>query len=394
MFRIRRAKLDDVPTLLKLAKMVHFINLPPDKDIIQSKIVHSRNSFLKVCGSRRAPDPDPVPSGVEASHAASGALAGFGATTHESDLFMYVLEDTESDAVLGTSQVITRMGGPGNPQVSFKLSEREFFSKSLQTGTRHTVAQLHLDESGPTEIGGLILQPSYRGHSKKLGRFLSLVRFHMMGLYPKRFASRVLAEMMAQVSSDGQNSVWDYLGRRFIPLSYEEADRFCQYSREFITGLLPREPIYLSLLPPHVRAGVGEVGEDTKPARGMLERLGFEFRGFVDPFDAGPYLDCATKEIEPVRNTARLTLGEPASAKKCDTRCIVSVLDSDGEFRAVDEMAFVSGGTVSLSKQHTELLEAEPGARVGVTPLGSAKPKAGKKRSKKMAPRRASTKAS
>ncbi|MEL7482838.1 MAG: arginine N-succinyltransferase [Planctomycetota bacterium] len=382
MFRIRRAKLDDTPTLLKLAKMVHFINLPPDKDIIQSKIVHSRNSFLKVCGNRKKLEPDPVPPGIEESHAKNAALAGFGATTHESDLFMYVLEDTESEAVLGTSQVITHMGGPGNPQVSLKLSEREFFSTSLQTGTKHTVAELHLDESGPSEIGGLILQPSYRGHSKKLGRFLSLIRFHMMGLHPRRFASRVLAEMMAPITSDGQNNVWDYLGRRFIPLSYEEADRFCQYSREFITSLLPREPIYLSLLPPHVRAGVGEVGEDTKPARRMLERLGFEFRGFVDPFDAGPYLDCPTKDIQIVRDTKRVTLGAPVAASKCDTRCIVSVLDSDGEFRAVDETASIVGGKVALSKQHTELLQADPGTKVGVTPLGAPKKASRKGRSK------------
>ncbi len=391
MFRIRRAKLDDVPTLLKLAKMVHFINLPPDKDIVQSKIVHSRNAFLKVCGNRKKLEPDPIPSGIEEAHAKNAALAGFGATTHESDLFMYVLEDTESEAVLGTSQVITRMGGPGNPQVSLKLSEREFFSTSLQTGTKHTVAELHLDESGPTEIGGLILQPSYRGHPKKLGRFLSLVRFHMMGLHPKRFASRVLAEMMAPITSDGQNLVWDYLGRRFIPLSYEEADRFCQYSREFITSLLPREPIYLSLLPPTVRAGIGEVGEDTKPARRMLERLGFEFRGFVDPFDAGPYLDCATSNIEPVRNTRRMTLGAPVAASRCKTRCIVSVLDSDGEFRAIDEMAYVSGASISFSKTHTQLLQADPGTKVGVTPLATPKPAAGKKRSKKPTTRKNSS---
>ncbi len=371
MFRIRRAKLEDTPTLLKLAKMVHFINLPPDKDIIQSKIVHSRNSFLKVCGNRAKLEPDPIPPGIEESHARNAALAGFGATTHESDLFMYILEDTENDAVLGTSQVITRMGGPGNPQVSLKLSEREFFSKVLQTGTKHMVAEMHLDESGPTEIGGLILQPSYRGHPKKLGRFLSLVRFHMMGLHPKRFSNRVLAEMMAPITSDGQNLVWDYLGRRFIPLSYDEADRFCQYSREFITSLLPREPIYLSLLPPNVRAGIGEVGEDTKPARRMLERLGFRFRGLVDPFDAGPYLDCPTVEIEPVRNTSRMTLGAPVAASRCKTRCIVSVLDSDGEFRAIDEMACIVGTKISLSKAHTDLLETKPGTSVGVTPIGT-----------------------
>ncbi len=47
MFLIRRAKIEDVPTLVKLARMVHFINLPADKDIITEKVMRSRESFIK-----------------------------------------------------------------------------------------------------------------------------------------------------------------------------------------------------------------------------------------------------------------------------------------------------------------------------------------------------------
>ena len=45
MFVIRPAILDDLPTLLKLAKMVHFINLPADRDLLSAKIGRSRRSF-------------------------------------------------------------------------------------------------------------------------------------------------------------------------------------------------------------------------------------------------------------------------------------------------------------------------------------------------------------
>jgi len=45
MFVIRPAILDDLPTLLKLAKMVHFINLPADKELLAAKIGRSRRSF-------------------------------------------------------------------------------------------------------------------------------------------------------------------------------------------------------------------------------------------------------------------------------------------------------------------------------------------------------------
>lgn len=370
MYLIRRAKLTDTSTLHKLAKMVHFINLPPDKDIIQSKIVHSRNTFLKAGGGRGKPEPEVIPASVNNAIKTDKSLSGLGASTHESDLFMFVLEDLESGQPLGSSQVLAHMGGSGSPNVSLKLSQRHFFSQSIQTGTGHTVAELYLDESSPTEIGGLILQPSLRGHKKKLGLFLSMIRFHMIGLHRKRFADKVLAEMMAPITPEGDNLFWDYFGRRFIPLSYDEADRFCQYSREFITSLLPPEPIYLSLLPPNARAVVGEVGEDTKSARRMLERLGFEYRGFVDPFDGGPHLDAKTDDITPVKQTKKLTVADPVPMSRCKDQCMVSKLDPDGEFRAIDEnVCLLDNKKIAMPKAYMEVLQVSPGDKVGVTPM-------------------------
>jgi arginine/ornithine N-succinyltransferase beta subunit len=50
MFLMRRATTEDVSTLLKLAKMVHFINLPADKDIIADKANWSAECFAKAAG--------------------------------------------------------------------------------------------------------------------------------------------------------------------------------------------------------------------------------------------------------------------------------------------------------------------------------------------------------
>ena len=371
MFIIRRAKVDDADTLLKLARMVHFINLPPDKEIIVQKVIHSRNSFLKLSNAKARPEPEPEPKSVPGVD----GMTGLGASTRKSPLFVFVMEHAESGGVLGTSQTLARMGGPGDPNVSFKLEERNFFSKSLQTGTTQVVATMHLDESGPTEIGGLILQPSYRGHKKKLGRFLSLVRFHFMGLHRKTFSDNVLAEMMAPITADGDNLLWDYLGRRFVPLSYDEADRFCQYSREFITSLLPDEPLYLSLLPPQARAVVGEVGPETRPARRMLERLGFEYHKFVDPFDGGPHLHAPIDALKPVKETQRLTLGKPLDESRLVRRGITSFQQSDGDFFAVHEPFLVDrAGNLCLSGEAMEHLHARPGDTVGVTPTDGEGP--------------------
>lgn len=420
MFLIRRAKLDDTATLLKLAKMVHFINLPPDREIITNKILQSRAAFARAAGApivESHPDPAPPklkpgPTGVKQSLAnrlapdisdpseelrpasthPSGkkgakiqkrsapippeppplplpASAAAGLSSAKSDIFMFILEDTETQSCLGTSQVLAHMGGPGNPNLSFKLSKKQFFSQSLQFGATHIVATLHFDESGPSELGGLILQPSYRNHKAKLGRLLSMVRFHFIALHPELFSDRLIAELMAPISPDGQNLLWEYLGRRFINLTYAEADRFCQYSREFMLALLPREEIYLTLLPPEARSVIGEVGPETLPARRMLEKIGFRYKDFVDPFDGGPHLEADVADIKLIRDTRKLTLGDSINPSSANRAGIVSCMDPDGEFRAAYLDYSESGNTIRLTKDGMKLLSVEPGQSLGVTPM-------------------------
>jgi arginine N-succinyltransferase len=398
-FIIRRARSEDVGTLVKLARMVHFINLPPDKDIIEEKV-----RWSAVCFERAAAGGEPVGRPRGAPHTGTGAAAtrakangkappvlesGLRSVTRESDLFMFVMEDSESGGLVGTSQAIARMGGPGRPNLSFELSRREMFSHALQIGTRHTIARLRLDESGPTEVGGLILQPAFRNHRLKLGRFLSLVRFHFIGLERRFFSDRLLAEMAGPTSPDGRQMFWEYLGRRFINLPYDEADRFCQYSREFMLALLPREDIYLTLLPPEATCVVGEVGQETVPARRMLERLGFQYRDRIDPFDGGPHLEAETDAISLVTGTRRWPLGEAVSASTCRLSGFVSVLTEDGDFRAVETVYTTDkAGRVRLPSEAMKVLQVQAGAKVGVTqlgepPAGAAPKAAGRKRGAK-----------
>ncbi|MCA9303505.1 MAG: arginine N-succinyltransferase [Phycisphaerales bacterium] len=384
MYVIRRAMQSDLPTLHKLGKMVHFINLPPDKEIIADKIRNSRRSFLRAARDAKSVH----------KPKAEVSSGGISEKTSMADIFMFVLEEMGTEGCIGTSQVISQMGGPGHPNVCFKLETREKYAKDLKFGTRHTVARVHLDESGPTELGGLILQPSFRGHSMKLGRFVALVRFHFIGLHRAMFRPTILAEMMAPISSDGDSLVWDTLGRRFIPLSYDEADRFCQYSRGFMTDLLPEGDIHLSLLPPAARAQFGEVGPETVPARRMLEGLGFTYDGFVDPFDGGPYLTAKTEEIELVKATFAAKLGASVPHEQTDKTGIVSVLNSDGDFRAIQTAFRVDrAGNIRLTSEAMVALHAEPGVEAGCTPM-RVPIVPGKKLAKKTSKKKAASKKS
>lgn len=354
MFLIRRTKPDDIDTLLKLAKTVHFINLPADKEIIAEKVRRARISF------RAAANGEEIDL-----EAADGSAAS------RSPLFMFTIEDIETGNCLGTSMVVSKMGGPGYPNLSFTLRRKEMFSRDLQYGVIHVVARLTMDESGPSEIGGLILGPTFRRHPAKLGKQLSLIRFHYIGLHREYFADRILAEMMAPITSDGRNLFWDALGRLFINLSYEEADKFCQHSREFMTSLLPTEDIYLTLLPPEATKVVGQVGRDTEPARRMLENLGFKYTGRIDPFDGGPHLEAVTDEIQIIRDTRRTEFAGACRASEAKTEGFVSLEDEAGEFRAIHTTVAESadGSSIRLTKEVANLLEAAPGAVLGYTPI-------------------------
>lgn len=354
MYLIRRTRPEDLEVLFKFAKMVHFINLPADKDIISEKIRRSRMSF------KAAKD------GVSLK-----AVAGDKSAVGASPIFMFSVEDLSTGNCLGTSMCVSRMGGPGHPNLSFMLQKKQFFSEDLQTGTTHTTAKLYLDESGPSEIGGLILGPSSRRHPKKLGKQLSLIRFHYMGVHREQFRDKVLAEMMAPITPDGHNTLWEYLGRRFINLPYSEADKFCQYSREFMVSLLPREEIYLSLLPPEARKLVGQVGNDTIPARKMLEDMGFEYTGRIDPFDGGPHLEAATDDIPLIKATRILELEGTCAASKCNIEGFVSVDGEDGNWRALHtRYRLTSGGRgIEIPKETMAVLAPDGEEMVGVTPL-------------------------
>lgn len=373
MFLIRRAKVEDIPSLLKLAKMVHFINLPPDHEIISEKVAWSRNCFMMAADEEVGTAARKSASVREHDPREHGALAaGIRNIVGQSPLFMFVLEELETQGVIGTSQIISRFGGPGQPNVSLQLERRELFSHSLQMGVTHTVARLHLDETGPTEIGGLILQPSFRGHRQKLGRLLAIVRFHFMGLHRDHFSDRVLAEMLGPITIDGYNPFWEHCTRCFINLTYDQADRFCQQSKEFILTLFPREDIYLTLISPDARAVVGTVGPETVPARRMLEKLGFKYHHRVDPFDGGPHLEAQLDDVELVRNTRRIRLGEPGAGALSQFG-IISTLDADGEFRAVQaDFAIDRQGRLIVSKAVAEVLAANVGCECGLTPLSAS----------------------
>lgn len=259
--------------------------------------------------------------------------------------YVFVLEDTSKQELVGTSAIYAKVGG-FEPFYSYEI--RTSLHESSELGIRKVVPALHLKEEhdGPTEIGSLFLSPDYWGNGH--GRLLSLSRFLFVAQFPGRFEDQIIAELRGVVDKNGKSPLWSAVGSHFFQIGFPKAETLTSESKKFIADLMPRHPIYIPLLPPEAQEVIGQVHRNTRPARAMLESEGFEYRNIVDIFDGGPSVHVATKDVRVVQQNrlcAVRTIGDVQNAgprkiiSNCNLsfRCCLATVVIDGESATIDE---------------------------------------------------------
>lgn len=341
-FLIRSARMDDLEELLRLSTLVYFINLPEDRDIIKEKIQLSLDSFNGVIEDKFKRE------------------------------YIFVMENLENHTLVGTSMIIARHGSPESPHMYLELRELQKYSETIHAGFIHKVLRLKFDPDGPTEIGGLVVDPNYRGHKGKLGRQLSFARFMFVKMKRRWFKDRILSELMPPLTENGESILWEALGRRFTNLSYQDADILSRKNKEFITSLFPKGDIYTVLLPGEVRDAIGKVGSGTEPVKHMLEKIGFRWREHIDPFDGGPHYWADTDKITLVHDTKKYSVAREPLKRKVKTEALVGYLSqSNSEFQCLQTPFELNRGKISLPKAALEALGSESVREVYLTPLQS-----------------------
>jgi len=120
------------------------------------------------------------------------------------------------------------------------------------------------------------------------------------------------------------------------------------------------------------RAGIAQVGRDTIPARGMLEKIGFKYHDRIDPFDGGPHMEAITDDIELVRDTRRVEARGGLTFDGAELMCFASTdrrNEGDGMFRAVMTPCKIEGERVLLGDETMRVLKATDGDEIGFTPM-------------------------
>jgi arginine N-succinyltransferase len=322
---------------MALARQFSLLNLPVDKKIIESKLETSVAAFKGELPKAQAK-------------------------------YVFVIEDLESHWLAGSSQILAKHGNPGEPIYSFEVLKKERFSKDLGVGFIHQILRLKINEDGPTEVGGLVVDRSYRSRPERVGKAISLGRFIYMGMNRDKFEDFVYAQMAPPLTEEGRSEFWESLGRRFTGMPYQEADILSQQNQEFIRSLFPEEDIYLCLLDAKARLVLGRVGQETQPALHMLESIGFKYMNEVDPFDGGPHLGCKTKDVLQIKNGKTLKVSLKQQNALFTTPGLIGV-ERDSEFFGGITAFHIEGEEVQLPDKTRRALDLTAGDLIYLSPL-------------------------
>jgi arginine N-succinyltransferase len=332
-FRVRPARGEDFDSIYEMAKLTGggFTNLPPDRGALVDKLVRSEKAF------------------------------GSDAREPGDDLFLMVLENTETGQIRGTCQVFG-MVGTTHPFYSYRISTLTQTSKALNKVFRAELLTLTTDLEGSSEVGGLFLHPGERAGG--LGLLLARSRYLFIKLHRERFARRVIAELRGVIDETGGSPFWDALAGKFFGMNFQEADEFnAMHGTQFIADLMPKTPIYIAMLPESARNVMGVPHPTGRAALRMLEHEGFTYDCYVDIFDGGPTVQAPTDQIRTIRDSREHVLDRVADDIPDGHRTMLAAGRLNGFAACYGTISELADGATVIDRKAAETLALKPGDR-------------------------------
>lgn len=340
MFVIRPIREKDYPELLKIAEESGhgFTSLPINEELLRNKIARAESSFASEV---------------------SKELTEMG--------YLFVMEDVETGAIMGTSGVESAVGLT-DAFYHYHLGTVIHNSRELNVYNTAEILTLCNDYTGTTELCTLFLREPYRaGYT---GRVLSKFRFLFLAQNRERFANTVIAEMRGVSNDEGESPFWHWLEEHFFSMDFPTADYLTGIGQKvFIAELMPKYPVYVKLLSDAAQEVIGKVHEKTTPALKLLQSEGFSWKGYVDIFDAGPTVEADIEQIRTIRHSDVYTV-EIVDQMQGD-KVVIMTNTEVKNFRATGVKAELNEETkvVEITQEVAELLMVEQGGEVRASHL-------------------------
>lgn len=235
------------------------------------------------------------------------------------ELYTFVLEAGSNRKPIGLSSIHV-FDRPANAEFFYQVREEKcaagppFMDQTLLFPISEAV--------GSTELCSLFLLREWR--KSGYGRLLSLGRFLFIASHQERILNPVWAILRGVIRKNETSPFWSGLGTHFMGVSFAETIPMLQKDRGFIANMVPKHPIYASLLPKSAQQAIGRPHPNTKGAQRLLESEGFHFGGEIDVFDGGPKLEANAAQIRSVKDSQIATVRQAVQHTRSNRVVIIS----------------------------------------------------------------------
>ena len=236
--------------------------------------------------------------------------------------YLLLLEDCASGEVVGCVQLVCSIG-LDQPFYDYRLGKIVHSSSRLKSYRCHEVLYLCNDLTGCSELHSLYVRRDARG----MGGAALLTKAAQLFIAGRlaEFAPRTIIEMHGVRDPDDTSPFWEAVGRHFFKVDQRGAERLVAQGRKaFIAELMPKHPVYLSLLPESAQSTVGGIHPDIAGLAPLLEQDGFHFENHVDIFDAGMVLEAHTRTLNGVANSREFLAGAGEPADGAQRWCVAA----------------------------------------------------------------------
>ena len=300
------------------------------------------------------------------------ALASFNAKQPLTQAqYLFVLEDLISKQIAGIAAIESAIG-LDEPWTNFRIMKETHNSSRFDIRSEHEYLVQTNEFTGVSELCTLFLLPEFR--KNKNGHLLSKSRMLFMSAHEELFHQKVMAEMRGYIDSKDTSPFWEAVCRSFFSMDFAEASIATMNSKNYIAELMPRNPVYIHMLPKCAQNSIGKTHKHTLPALKLLEKEGMKFSNCIDIFDAGPVMESYVSDLRIFRERRRLQV-RIAHAPLQEEYFLISNL-SISEYRCIAaHLSFddENSNHVTITSKQADVLQLSDGDEVIVAPLFAPK---------------------
>ncbi len=282
------------------------------------------------------------------------------------EIYVFVLEDMIHRRLMGMIK-LTALANRGNLFYSYQIQSLCQISVKLQVNK--TLPTLHLvsNYTDASSMSSLVLFPRYR--KKGMARLL-LVALHLYPTeFPQRFPKRMIGEIRGCYDSSGCSVFWKHVVQHFIKdMDYPTYLQLLSDGMETeILGLLPRGPIYISLLSAEVRQVIGKPHADSRGVIQNIKAMGFSYQEHVGYSSAAPIYECNISRIQPIEQSREAVI-EILASTVSGRGYLISNQRAGFDFAVtVGKVCWLSPQSIGIEEGVGQILKLQAGDRVRMT---------------------------